>query len=237
MDFHQPGLKEMQDRIGELEKQNRRIKRIGVVSLVVLASLVLMGQATLNRSVTAETVTASEFVLRNSFGEMQAHLFVEKNGTAVFEFTKGHLAMLMMRRDGDQGYTQIMPGGIVMTNPDAQHETGESLQDAVIAPISPNYVETVTIGGKSRSFVNQDIARFPTTGLVLSAEGLQVGRDGNRAFVVPRKVALRDREGFSGELGHVALSTTSGETIETPEISMVLFGKDGRILFVAPSKQ
>lgn len=52
-------------RLDKLERQNRRLKQAGAVVLVLAAALLLMGQASPNR-----TVEANEFVLKNANGDV-----------------------------------------------------------------------------------------------------------------------------------------------------------------------
>ena len=59
----EPGTSELttvMNRLERLEKQNRRIKQIGALALILLGSVFLMGQASPPR-----TVEANEFVLKD----------------------------------------------------------------------------------------------------------------------------------------------------------------------------
>lgn len=200
MELEQSGLKETKDRIGKLERQNRQIKRIGAVSLIVLASLVVMGQASPDRSVTAQTVTAREFVLSNSYGEAQARLFVE-NGAPVFEFKKGTLAFLKVRSQGEEAFTHISPAYIQLAN-------GKGVGTSVSA------------GGLM--LADGKVALGPHPGV-------------NQVFVLPTGVSIYDKEGFATQIGQTKLQTVrTGQTSDTSAASVVLLGKDGRVLWSAP---
>ena len=49
------------NRLERLEKQNRRMKQIGALALVLIGAVLLMGQAT-----PTKTVEANEFILRDT---------------------------------------------------------------------------------------------------------------------------------------------------------------------------
>lgn len=68
-------------RLEKLEKQNRRIKQIGAAALIVIAAVVLIGQALATRAVEAQAspqcmVEANEFVLKDGNGTVRGRLSV-----------------------------------------------------------------------------------------------------------------------------------------------------------------
>ena len=70
------------ERLEKLERQNRRMKQVGAAVLVLVAAMLLMGQASPNR-----TVEANEFVLKDANGKMQARLGLTANapGLTLYE--------------------------------------------------------------------------------------------------------------------------------------------------------
>jgi hypothetical protein len=68
-------LENLQDRLLQLEKQNRRFKQLGTIALVIAAVIVEMGQAPAKK-----IVEANEFVLRDDGGNMRARLFMTPAG-------------------------------------------------------------------------------------------------------------------------------------------------------------
>ena len=73
----EPGTSEwttVMNRLERLEKQNRRFRQIGAVALVLIGSVLLMGQASPKR-----TVEANEFLLKDSGGRVRAKLSTEGN--------------------------------------------------------------------------------------------------------------------------------------------------------------
>jgi hypothetical protein len=66
-------FKELQDRLLKLENQNRRFKQFGVTALIVLVSVVVMGQVP-----SGKTVEANEFILRDGSGTVRARLSMDE---------------------------------------------------------------------------------------------------------------------------------------------------------------
>jgi hypothetical protein len=77
MTSHLSGFADLQDRLLKLETQNRRFKRLGAAALIVVTSLVIMGQA-----FSKKTVEANEFILRDDSGNIRARLFMTAKSTA-----------------------------------------------------------------------------------------------------------------------------------------------------------
>jgi len=66
------------DRLEKLERQNRQMKLAGAVALVLAASVVLMGQVPVTR-----TVEANQFILKDGDGKVRADLAVNANGAGL----------------------------------------------------------------------------------------------------------------------------------------------------------
>lgn len=62
-------LPELHHRLLKLERQNRSLKRIGAAALIIVVSALVMGQASLKR-----TVEADEFILKDNGGNVRARL-------------------------------------------------------------------------------------------------------------------------------------------------------------------
>ena len=62
-------------RLGRLERENRRLKRAGLLGLAVIAAVMLMGQVRPTRVLEAEA-----FILRDSTGTALAGLEVDSDG-------------------------------------------------------------------------------------------------------------------------------------------------------------
>jgi len=64
----------LEQRVDQLEGENRRLKRMGVVALAVIAAVVLMGQTT------GRMVDADKFILRDWEGKKRAELMTISSG-------------------------------------------------------------------------------------------------------------------------------------------------------------
>ena len=69
MNPHVQSFADIQGRLLQLEKQNRRLKQLGIVVLIVPTLLLVMGQAP-----SKKTVEANEFILRDSNGNVRVKL-------------------------------------------------------------------------------------------------------------------------------------------------------------------
>jgi hypothetical protein len=95
-----PSLENLQERILQLESQNRRFKRLGIAGLAAIALVALMGQAPARK-----VVEASEFDVKDAAGNVRLRLGVDsKNDTA---------ELWLQTSKGDEG-TSISQNGIVM---------------------------------------------------------------------------------------------------------------------------
>ena len=80
-------IMELESRVDRLERENRRLKRLGVTALVVAGLIVGLGQA---RPRQPEEVRATKFVLVDEGGQQRATLGIENGGPAlVLEDTTG----------------------------------------------------------------------------------------------------------------------------------------------------
>lgn len=79
MTSQETALEEIRGRLVRLEKQNRRLKQLGIGALIVIASLVLVGQASPKK-----TIEANEFILRDSSGKARARLCVDDKTLGTF---------------------------------------------------------------------------------------------------------------------------------------------------------
>ncbi len=77
MNSHQHSFEDLQDRLAALENQNRRFKQLGAALLIVVTSLIVMGQAS-----SKKTVEADEFIVRDSSGKVRIKLAVDTKSGA-----------------------------------------------------------------------------------------------------------------------------------------------------------
>jgi len=83
--MNEPTMNNMAQRIDRLERGNRRMKRIGAVVLVGVATVFLMGQA--KPSKVAKVIEAEKFILRDKNGIVRASLTIGENGVTALGFT------------------------------------------------------------------------------------------------------------------------------------------------------
>jgi hypothetical protein len=77
----------MEERLDRLERENRRLKRAGVVVLALIGAVVLMGHV-----VGEKVIEAERFVLLDSSGQPRAVLAVAKSGSGLYLYDeKGKL--------------------------------------------------------------------------------------------------------------------------------------------------
>lgn len=98
--MNEPTLDVLTKRIDRLERENRRLKRVGVVVLVGLAAIGLMGQAA------GRTVEAERFVLRDASGKARGAWGVAGGGTALFLLDQDgkHRVELSLGSDGSPSF-------------------------------------------------------------------------------------------------------------------------------------
>ncbi len=83
--MNEPTISKLDQRLDRLERENRRLKRIGALVVVGIAAVVLMGQA--RSSKVAKVIEAEKFVLRDTSGQVGATLFTVGEGSPHLEFS------------------------------------------------------------------------------------------------------------------------------------------------------
>jgi hypothetical protein len=228
-------------RLEKLEKQNRRIKGIGIVLLVLAAALVLMGQTPGHR-----TVEANEFVLKDADGTVRGRWSVAALGPRF---------VLLDATGKERVAFNMNPGGAGLTLSDA---SGRARAHLVATVNGPGLLLT-DANGKDRLFLFADDTEN-SAGLGLQDEKgsqpvrLTVGPD--RAHLIlfapgerptdrliyleagpglGPQVMVKDKEGFYTSIGTTDLrSPRTGATGKTSAASVILFDKDNKVLWQAP---
>ena len=94
-----PELRDLVERLGKLEKRNRRLERGLIAACTALAAIVLMGQA----APSPRIVEAQKFVLKDANGNVRAWLGIIGNGS---ELTLGNVnaqPMISLEVSNDSG--------------------------------------------------------------------------------------------------------------------------------------
>jgi len=82
--MNEPTMETLAGRLDRVERENRRLKRSGVVALAVIAAIVLMGQAASKLAPPGKPgkiVGAEQFIVHDARGGVRAELGTLPNGT------------------------------------------------------------------------------------------------------------------------------------------------------------
>lgn len=211
MTAENPELQSLRERLERLEKQNRWFKRAAAAALLAAAAMIVMGQTRPTR-----TVTASKFVLLDSQDRTRAVLQTDLNGTGS--------ALTFMDATGRKRL--VLAGGTgPVGNTFAYVELGEDAATGqyVLASTGDHGGATLSDGGLV-------VRAFPSTGKAGSVM-LQGPGPGGPAL------ELTDSEGYTADLGVTGIVIPgTGEKRTTSAASLVLFGKDRKVIWQAPSE-
>ena len=226
MNSQTPDMQAVLERLDSLERQNRRLKRVGVLALAFVGALALMGQAS-----RPKTLEAEQFVIRDHQGRVRAEmgmyepeagprslspevkLFDERGRSRValaayplgpsldFYDDKGNIRVELVHVDGTGP-------GIEILGPPGRGEQGHA------------------DGGRPGRLWPE-----PPEGAILKMD------EGNKTGPV---LDIMDRSGFEAMLGDAswrdapALLSERGPKHTTSAASLVLLGKDGKPIWRAP---
>lgn len=210
-------------RLERVEGQNRRLKQLLLITLLLIGAVFLMGQTRSNRIVEAE-----KFVLKDAKGKERAKL--EMDGD------KPTLSLL-----SDEAYLSLAAGKYsVLTLCDSPYCKRE------VQVVVSHEVEGLTFyeggdwPGSKGDFSPQRTGLRAGVGVVNGVPGFDLfGKAGESASLtldsVGPHLVLTDAQGFNTTIGGAELETPRiGETHKTSAASIVLFGKDQKVLWSAP---
>jgi len=103
--MNDPTMETLERRLDRVERENRWLKRAGVVALGMIAAVGLMGQAT--ESKVAKVIEAETFVVRDSSGNIRAVLenVVGQGASLVFRGTDGMEQIALQSFGNSRGFT------------------------------------------------------------------------------------------------------------------------------------
>ncbi len=205
--MQRPQHESMESRIGQLEKENRMFKRIAMGSLLPIACLALMGQA----KKPPKTAVPSASPATPKTISAEAFVLKDSNGKVRAELSMaGTGPSLKLRNEAGIPMVNLSlndgaPGGPLLMMSDAQHHA------------------SITFS-------------------VLDGNGTQVSLIGERPEVQLRlgvtpegtSVELSDKEGFATSIGNGVAAGKNGKAKKTSAASVVLYGKDRRVLWSTP---
>ena len=216
-----PDLQAVAERLGKVEKQNRRLKSVGIAVLVLVSAVLVIGQTVPKERILLE---AEAFILRDKNGNIRAGLMVNEDGEATLFFGDKNgttRAQLMVHEDG----------GPILTFRDKNGTARAGLMlDEDGWPILSFYDKNGTVraglmldedGSPSLSFHDKN-GTFRAW-LVLEEDGM------------PSFMLYDENDNKRAVLGFTSLEVTkTGEVRNLPPSSLVLFNKEGKVLFEAP---
>jgi len=209
------------ERLERVERENRRLKKAGVAALALIAAVVLMGQATPRKL--PKVVEADEFLLRDGKGNVRAML----------GFREG--APLLSFYDEEQ----TLRIGLGFTT--------DGLPTVTILSKSGNIRSSLTVLANDTTALHlYDRAEKPRAVLAVEADGTPsfslFGKEKDGSVILGvdsggvSGLTLSDRGGITrAVLGSISLETGGTGVIEKrPESSLVLFDRDGKLVWSAP---
>jgi len=190
-------------RLEKLERENRRMKKIGIVAIVFASVLFISGQAKTNK-----VVEANEFVLKDGNGRARARLsMVTVSDTTLMQKDIPNLSFY-----DDEGHPRIFIAAL-------PEESRIYLNDSQQTMHSAMWAGSAALSGAGVSITGRN-------------ELVQVTLD---TFIEGPQLVLKDKEGYSAEMGRTDLvQTKTGKEEQTPAASLVLFDKGKKVLWAAP---
>jgi hypothetical protein len=201
-------------RVEKLERHNRWLKLAGLALAVAAGAALLMGQARASR-----TVTANRFVLADAQGRTRAELrIVEGNPQFWLVDARGRTRAMLAIVGGEPG---------LVLSSDTKNDFGIAL---------------TTSGGPQilLSTANGDllVGNGNTSGPQLALSDAKAGSGAMLRTQGGPELLLTDTVGYETDIGVTELATpATGETHKTSAASMVLFGKDRKVLWSAPPQK
>lgn len=219
---HTADLDSILRRLERLEKQNRRLKAIGAALLILISTILFMGQTGPNR-----TVEAERFVLKDAQGIARGELgmdSVDRPTLTLRDATGWPMVTLaggtqpFLGLTGDNSFVTLKPkvGERQVSLGVAPELFGLAIYDkkfrAGFAVVNGSPAATL-FDEKGKERVAIDVTKFGPSLVLSDSDGTQ------RATL-----AVATDSG----------SNRTGETHKTSAASLVMFGKEGKVLWHAP---
>jgi len=206
-------------RLEKLERQNRRMKLAGLGALIIAGAILLMGQTSGPRALSE--VKANSFLLVDGSGRTRAVLHMMEHGgpgLALYDENGKARAVLGVVSDGTPVFGLYGANG--------------NMRATLTAFSDGSKLDLFDANGKTRAGLAVASAGSATLSLFDANEkpmaSLVEILDGS-------ELALTDANGFETDIGITDLITQmTGETHKTSAASIVLLGKDKKVLWSAP---
>jgi hypothetical protein len=138
----EPDLQAILERLEKLERQNRRLKYAGVVTLIAFGALAIIGQTTYKRRM----IRAEEFQLVDSHGKLMGRMRTDGSNpelelynqhgisaVSLYAYDRGNTGQLLLTSVNSGQTTKTSADSIVMTTPD-----GKVVWRTPLASTAPN---------------------------------------------------------------------------------------------------
>jgi hypothetical protein len=213
------------ERLEAVEKENGRLKRIGAALILVAVSLILMGQAGGTR-----TVEGSQFVLRDSNGNVRARLFMDGSEPRLSLLNTRHEYVADLYSSGDGAALNFEKSGgniRIGTSVSPHISIGEEHHAMNLSSGG------LTVGVDNSSEPSLAILDQPGGGYLWIKHAGSVARidvTSDKAFLT-----VADKERFFATVGTAEVQTRrTGEIRHTSAASLILFDKDGKVISHLP---
>jgi hypothetical protein len=238
-------------RLDKLERENRRLKCAGVAALVLIGTFVLMGQAEANKTLQAEKLILLSGTRRyaelgiDSSGT-PALTFFDDSGKTVSQYRRGGATLFTEHNTWSHwtatGFMISTPEGHIdldsvrLSITDSKNGLGFVSLGMQESLTHKGYVEPLIYfsGNNGRGFVQlsaiEGLHLEPgmLNGKALSGGVVNVSAEGP-------SLEMEDERGFKTAVGSTRLLVQrSGQESVTSASSIVLFGKDGKVIWSAP---
>jgi hypothetical protein len=224
MDSNAPSVADLETRLAKLERQNRRLKRLGLLFLLIAGSGFSLAQVPRKAlsavpgpaapTATYDTLVVHRLELRDKAGKLHGFWEATDEGPALWLYDTAGKPRAGLTVDAD---------GPDLWLSDAAGKTRAQL--AVMADGS--------------GLALYDTAGNTRAGLTESPGGSTLGfydaAGKLRARVSEKTFSVTDAQGFKAVVGVTELETIrTGESHTTSAAAVTLFGKDGKVIWRAP---
>ncbi len=201
-------LQALANRITILERENKRLKHLYLISSLAVSSILLMGQA----APRPRTIEANEILIKDGAGTLRAKLAAEgkDEGLALYDA---------------HGVPTTFLGPGMVTLFEKERKTG-----TVLTGTQLYFIDTSNSGGLDNStisYLNADgLGLHKVKGRMLV--GMQADQQGGAVFV-------SDAKGFEAVLGRQPLQNLTTGSVETPSAaSLILFDQRRHVIWRVP---
>ncbi len=229
MDTSASNLGSLAARIENLERQNRLYKRGGLALLFLPLPLIVMRQAR-----PARTLEAQSFVLRDAKGNRRAELATFDTGSMLrlYDSTGKFGATIAAVANGVGNLDLSGGASLIVTRSGPAFILGNGNGQGANVSVTEHDLSLNDSNGRQRVKVNAQPPFGPSIELD-DEDGFS--RASLNLIAGQPLIIVNDSQGYSAQLGDVNLGTTrTGPHSKTSAASIVLYSKDGKVLWSAP---